>query len=101
MIDDKKRHLERMLDVAKVLGINFTGLRYGFLDEKISTFDMRPANHQLAYLSTHLPRDVQDAIVSLELVPEDFDPTSTASIFSGSFFYFMFLFRMPKIPISL
>jgi hypothetical protein len=57
-----------MCDVTKTLKINFTGLRYGFLDEKISLFDMRLANHQLAYLKKYLPIDAQDAIASLELI---------------------------------
>ncbi|MCC5792899.1 MAG: DUF2608 domain-containing protein [Legionellaceae bacterium] len=86
MLDDKIRHLERMLIVAKTLKINFLGLRYGFLDEKISAFDMRPANHQLAYLKKYLPRDAQDAIANLQLVPHDFYPASTAFIFSDGFF---------------
>lgn len=86
MLDDNKRHLERMLKAMKMLKINFTGLRYGFLDEKVSAFDMRPATHQLAYLAKYLPKDVQDAIASLQLIPYDFDSVSAASRFSNSFF---------------
>ncbi|KTD32111.1 hypothetical protein Lmor_2451 [Legionella moravica] len=86
MLDDKKRHLERMSDAAKALGVNFTGLRYGFLDEKISSFDMKLANHQLAYLTKELPEEVQDAIVSLKLVPHLHETSYSDSLFSSSFF---------------
>ncbi|MCH9757024.1 MAG: DUF2608 domain-containing protein [Gammaproteobacteria bacterium] len=86
MLDDKKWHLKRMLVVAQQFNINFTGLRYGFLDEKISLFDMRPANHQLAHLKEHLPPDAQKAIDDLQLIPDDFDPVSAAITFSDGFF---------------
>ncbi|MDP1603843.1 MAG: DUF2608 domain-containing protein [Legionella sp.] len=86
MLDDKVRHLERMLIVTKTLEINFTGLRYGFLDEKVSEFDLQKANHQLAHLKRYLSREVQDAIARLQLIPHDVEHAS-ADLFRDGFFH--------------
>jgi hypothetical protein len=68
MIDDKKRHLDRMSKVTKELHIHFTGLRYSLLDKKEATFNMTEANQQLAFLMQYLPTSVQEVIRKLRII---------------------------------
>lgn len=69
MLDDKKSHLEHVMHGLKPLGINFSGFRYGYLDEKVKQFDMNIANMQLAHLWQWLSSSVQENIINLKLIP--------------------------------
>lgn len=75
MFDDKGYHLEHIQKAVTPLNIHFSGLRYGFLDAKITAFDMNKANEQLAYIKERLPLDAQIALDKLKLVSECFDKT--------------------------
>ena len=86
MLDDKKAHLAHVMDAVDALGIRFSGFRYGFLDEKVSQFDMHTASHQLAHLKKRLSPEVQAAIEQLKLIPHGVDLALTeASCISGFF----------------
>jgi hypothetical protein len=65
MIDDKRKHVERVEEAAKRMGVAFHGLRYGFLDEKVKQLDMNKAHTQLSELQEKLPPEAQQAIVRL------------------------------------
>lgn len=47
MIDDKEKHLVHVQHVAEELGIRFTGMRYGYLDDKVASVDMDRAHVEL------------------------------------------------------
>ena len=70
MLDDKGRHLSHVKEAVDSLEINFHGFRYGFLDKQLQSFDMSRAHRQLADLKEHLPVNVQEAIIQLNL-PEE------------------------------
>ncbi|OGV43198.1 MAG: hypothetical protein A3F46_03535 [Legionellales bacterium RIFCSPHIGHO2_12_FULL_42_9] len=86
MVDDKGKYLKQVADMIEPLGINFTGFRYGFLDEKVKQFDMQTANIQLAYIKERFPKSVQDAIEQLHLVPEEQADRYSPSLFAHGFF---------------
>ncbi|MBI2785489.1 MAG: DUF2608 domain-containing protein [Legionella longbeachae] len=71
MLDDKKKHLERMISALQPLGVSFSGLRYGYLDEEVKQFSMETANIQLAQLWEWLSVTVQEDIRNLQLLSED------------------------------
>ena len=87
MLDDKKTHLAHVMDAVEALGIRFSGFRYGFLDEKVTQFNMQIASHQLAHLKKRLSSDVQTAIDQLQLIPHDVDMVSTAASCLDGFFH--------------
>lgn len=47
MVDDKFKHLSDVASVLTVHNINFCGLRYGFLDEKVENFQLQDTVSQL------------------------------------------------------
>jgi len=63
-IDDKPHHLDHVKTVLEARQIPFTGIRYGFLDEKVKSFDPTITEIQLEYLSKILSDE--DAQVILE-----------------------------------
>lgn len=69
MLDDHARHLERMSQALqeKSPKTAFTGLKYRFLDSKVSLFNMKKADVQLAMLREKLPEDVQENINQIGL----------------------------------
>lgn len=67
MADDKAHHLESTEKCSKDLGIDFVGLHYNYLDDKVKNFDMKKANQQLACLQSKLPDKVQEIIAKLKL----------------------------------
>ena len=75
------------MDAVEALGIRFSGFRYGFLDEKVTQFNMQIASHQLAHLKKRLSSDVQTAIDQLQLIPHDVDMVSTAASCLDGFFH--------------
>ncbi len=52
-LDDKKHHVELVKKAALEIGINFTGIRYSHLDEKIKEVDLNLANLQLTHHTQH------------------------------------------------
>ena len=40
MIDDKRSYLESVEAICRVAGIEFIGLRYGYLDEKVASYQL-------------------------------------------------------------
>ncbi len=46
-IDDKMKNIKAVKEAVEARGIEFVGLRYGRLDEKIENFDLDKANEQL------------------------------------------------------
>jgi len=84
--DDKGSHLEDELKIAIQSKVRFNGWRYGFLDEKIKTFDIKMANQQLAYIKYRLPQPVQEAIDRLKLIPEDHEMTLSPTHCAHGFF---------------
>lgn len=95
MLDDKKSHLEHVMHILEPLKINFSGFRYGYLDEKVSQFNMETANVQLAHLWEWLSSAVQQDIKNLKLLPTHlqeagFDPL----VYKDSVFH-------PKHPLHL
>ena len=86
MFDDKHPHLLHVQRAAESLNINYSGFRYGFLDEKVSQFDITKAGYQLAHIQDRLPLDVQAAISRLQLVPDNSQVTASASHGLNGFF---------------
>ncbi len=46
-IDDKRKYLEQVEAVAQSMGIEFTGLRYGYCDEQVKSFALDDADKKL------------------------------------------------------
>lgn len=59
MIDDKRKHLESVRDAVNQYQGHFLGLRYGYLDEKSATIDMKKAEAQIKEISHQLPDNIQ------------------------------------------
>lgn len=87
MLDDKKKHLERVMIALKQLGIHFTGFRYGYLDEAVEQFSMEAANIQLAHLWEWLSAPVQEDVKKLELIGEELMGVLNPLVYSESFFH--------------
>ncbi len=87
MLDDKKKHLERVMIVLKPLGIHFSGFRYGYLDEEVQQFSMETANIQLAHLWKWLSATVQEDVKKLKLISEELMDTLSPLVYSESFFH--------------
>lgn len=62
MIDDKESHLA---SVSTSMPCDFIGLRYGYLDNKVRTIDMRKAASQLTELESQLTPETKAAITKL------------------------------------
>lgn len=78
MVDDKRKHLEHVRDVLMSLGINFVGLRYGFLDETVKMFEMEPAQAELIEVKDKLSETANLSINKLKIV----SPLMAHSIYS-------------------
>lgn len=87
MLDDKKKHLERVMIALKPLGVHFSGFRYGYLDEKVQQFSMETANIQLAHLWEWLSATVQEDVKKLKLIAEELMGTLSPLVYSESFFH--------------
>ncbi|QEY53089.1 DUF2608 domain-containing protein [Legionella longbeachae] len=87
MLDDKKKHLERVMFALKPLGIHFSGFRYGYLDEEVKQFSMETANIQLAHLWEWLSATVQEDVKKLKLIAEELIGTLSPLVYSESFFH--------------
>ncbi|KTD11881.1 hypothetical protein Lgra_1339 [Legionella gratiana] len=87
MLDDKKKHLERVMIALEPLGIHFSGFRYGYLDEKVQQFSMDAANIQLAHLWEWLSATVQEDVKKLKLISEELMGTLSPLVYSESFFH--------------
>jgi phosphoserine phosphatase len=85
MLDDKMKHLNSMMSSLERMSINFTGLRYGYLDGQVQQFQMETAKEQLAVLLDQLPPIVQQDISKLQLL-EGVQNTSTLETCAGGFF---------------
>jgi hypothetical protein len=64
-VNDKKSHLAQLGETVEKRGFTFTGLRYGFLDEEVSTFKPLIADYQWSHFG-HLLTD-EEAHFLLEL----------------------------------
>jgi hypothetical protein len=71
MVDDKEKHLLHVKKVVEALGMEFIGLRYGFLDEKAKQVDMEMAQYELAYLKNRFSDEVNVIIDELKLMPKE------------------------------
>ncbi|WP_058464293.1 DUF2608 domain-containing protein [Legionella cincinnatiensis] len=87
MLDDKKKHLERVMLALKPLGIHFSGFRYGYLDEEVRQFSMETANIQLAHLWEWLSATVREDVKKLKLISEEIMGTLSPLVYSESFFH--------------
>ncbi|VEB39388.1 Protein of uncharacterised function (DUF2608) [Legionella sainthelensi] len=87
MLDDKKKHLERVMIALKPRGIHFSGFRYGYLDEQVQQFSMEAANIQLAHLWKWLSATVQEDVKKLKLIAEEHMGTLSPLVYSESFFH--------------
>lgn len=67
MVDDKEKHLKSVKQVIEAYQGRFTGIRYGFLDEKIKTVDMKSANEQMKKMLHKFSPDVKHALVKIGL----------------------------------
>ena len=79
MLDDKEKHLEHVAKAMKKLDIQFSGLRYGYLDSKVEAFNMDEANVELAYLIDHLSHDVKEKIAGFNLIASHHVASAQAS----------------------
>lgn len=86
MIDDKKKHLERMQLTLESLKIPFSGFRYSYLDEEVQQFDMEQANIQLTHLWDRLSPAVKKNVMALELLSDEPHNTASSSDYEGNFF---------------
>ncbi|STY31346.1 Protein of uncharacterised function (DUF2608) [Legionella wadsworthii] len=86
MLDDKKKHLERVMLALKSHGILFTGYRYGYLDDEVKKFNMEIANLQLAHLWKWLSATVQEDVKKLKLISEELINDLSPSIDLENFF---------------
>lgn len=59
MAEDLVKHLHRVKAALDTRGIDFTGLRYGFLDEKVKALEMERAHAQLLQLKPYLHTSTQ------------------------------------------
>ncbi len=66
MLDDRKKHLERVKPAVEALNIQFIGLRYGFTDNR--EWDKQKASFQLGILKPQLPAHIQQLIEQLKLI---------------------------------
>ncbi|HFF3664250.1 DUF2608 domain-containing protein [Legionella pneumophila] len=87
MLDDKKKHLERVMIALKPLGIHFSGFRYGYLDDEVKQFSMETANLQLAHLWEWLSATVQEDVKKLKLISEELIGTLSPLVYSESLFH--------------
>lgn len=87
MLDDKKKHLERVMIALQRLGIHFSGFRYGYLDDEVKQFSMETANLQLAHLWKWLSATVQDDVKKLKLIAEELTGTLNPLVYAESFFH--------------
>ncbi len=62
MAEDLEKHLVSLRVALTPLGIKFTGVRYGYLDEKVKQINMNKAHAQLLQLKPHLPDSTQRMI---------------------------------------
>lgn len=85
--DDKGLHLEDQLKTAIESNVRFNGWRYGFLDEKMKTFDFKITHQQLALIKDRLPLRVQQAIERLKIIPNDHEMTLTPTQCHHGFFH--------------
>ncbi|MFI4918422.1 MAG: DUF2608 domain-containing protein [Legionellales bacterium] len=69
-VDDKAKCLQSVKEILLALRIPFTGLRYGFLDEKVKQIDFEKAHVQLAQLKEQLQPSVRASIDALKLTPK-------------------------------
>lgn len=87
MLDDKKKHLERVMIALEPLGVHFSGFRYGYLDDEVQQFSMERANLQLAHLWEWLSATVQEDVKKLKLISEAVMGTLNPLVYSESFFH--------------
>lgn len=78
MVDDKEKHLTSVQHVIEAYKGKFTGIRYGFLDEKIKTVDMKRADKQMSQIAHQFPVEAKDAI--LKIRPDKCSPISTHQV---------------------
>ena len=86
MMDDKRRHLEDVQATLELLGIEFSGYRYGFLDQHVECFNSVSAQSQLALLAPHLPDHAQNAARNLKLNLARDNPQSNITEFAAGLF---------------
>jgi len=67
MVDDKEKHLIHVKKVVTEMGIEFHGIRYSHLDEKIKTVDMQRAHIELATLEHQFTDEAKEHIKNLAI----------------------------------
>lgn len=67
MIDDKRKNLEEVEKITLEMGIQFIGLRYGFLDEKVKNIDMAIAKIELTQIKHYLSNPTQNLVEKLNI----------------------------------
>ena len=88
MLDDKEKYLHQVASQMESLDIQFSGLRYAYLDEKVKAFDMHEANVQLAHLREHLPIRAREKIDQIQLIaPHHVDEAKSSVVLAGHFFH--------------
>lgn len=86
MLDDKGSYLEQVERILEGSRIRFDGLRYGFLDHKVTGFNVELARVQLAHLKRSLSPRVQGLIDDLNLGHAEAERSAHESPFRHGFF---------------
>lgn len=81
MVDDKEKHLMHVAEAAASLGIQFDGLRYAVLDEKVKKLNMQNTYNQLAQIKSKLPNNIQHFIDRLQIADNSTESESKYSEF--------------------
>lgn len=71
MLDDVAKNLENVKREMTKLGVQFVGLRYNHLDQRVTRFELERANVKLLTLKSIFSRSVANIIDSLKLSTED------------------------------
>ncbi|OGT42252.1 MAG: hypothetical protein A3F42_05190 [Gammaproteobacteria bacterium RIFCSPHIGHO2_12_FULL_37_34] len=82
MVDDKAKYLVSVGKVVTQYGAQFIGLRYGYLDEKIKTFNLEQSMQELIGISYRFPRPIQHVLGRLSITHDRY--LQSNSIFSNN-----------------
>lgn len=86
MLDDKLKHLETVGRTCESRGIQFTGFRYGHLDERTASMDMDESLRLMAHLWDLFPPEAHEAIRAIQLLPTELQGTKKFAARAEHFF---------------
>lgn len=67
MVDDKAKHVSHVQEAVESLKIRFDGVRYGYLDEKVRSFNFDESHVQLSQIKNKLPAEIQATLGRLKV----------------------------------